>query len=209
MSRRDEIVITYNGTDHSYVPTNEEINTCLLDKRRVFKQIGASLDEAVELKIDFNPVLQSVTDGSFTAHQFHGFGNIIEELIPRFENYESFLSFLDSVKSNPYDTAPTLRNYITRLYYHNDMPVLNKGDLIGSCNRSCTVLSEPDTAKYIDKLIEIGFLALTSEKPTKVFQVDCLDGSSLYLNADFYNPDRFAMGTPGVAHTDENKDSDS
>ena len=73
MSRRDEVIITYNGTDHSYVPTNEEINTCLLDKRRVFKHIGASLDEAVELKIDFNPVLQSVTDSSLTVHQFHGF----------------------------------------------------------------------------------------------------------------------------------------
>ena len=129
--------------------------------------------------------------------------------ITTFKNREAFLSFLESISDNTYDNAPVLRNYITRLYYHNDIPVLNKGDLIGSCNRSCTVLSESDTAKYIDKLIEIGFLVLTSEKPTKIFQVDCLDGSSLYLNADFYNPDRFAMGTPSVDHAGEDKKDDS
>ena len=87
------------------------------------------------------------------------------------------------------------------------MPVLNKGDLIGSCNRSCTVLSEANAARYIDKLIEIGFLVLTSEKPTKIFQVGCLDGGSLYLNTDFYNTDRFAMGTPDVAHAGEEGNS--
>jgi len=153
--------------------------------------------EGVELKIDFNPVLRSVTDGSFAAHQFHGFGNVIEEPIPRFEDYESFLSFLESIRGNPYDNVPVLRNYITRLYYHNDMPVLNKGDLVGSCNRCCTVLSELDTAKYIDKLIEINFLVITSEKPTHTFQSDCLDGSSLYLNIDFYNPDSFCKNKEG------------
>lgn len=115
--------------------------------------------------------------------------------ITTFKNREAFLSFLESIADNAYDNAPVLRNYITRLYYHNDTPAFSKGDLLASCIKSCTVLSVDDTEKYIDKLINIGFLALAS------------DDSNLRLNTEFYNTDRFAMGTPDVAHAGENKDN--
>lgn len=117
-----------------------------------------------------------------------------------FKSREDFLRFLDSIADNPYDTAPVLRNYITRLYYHNDMPVLNKVDLIDSCCRNCTVLSEADTAMYVNKLIEINFLIVTQKYPTKTLSVTDMAFENLYLNTDFYNPDRFAMGTPSVDH---------
>lgn len=209
MSEQYNITIRYNGVNYPYIPINEEIEACLLDKNRVFATIGASLEDAVELEIDFQPILQEVTNGSLITHRFNGFGNVIEEPIPRFKNSDSFEGFIDSIGNNPYDTARTLRNYIARLFYHNDMPVLNKGDLIGSCNRSCTVLSPSDTALYINNLIDIGFLVVTTSKITKVFRVDCVVGSSLYLNTDFYDTDRFAMGAPSVTHADDNKDSDS
>ena len=111
-----------------------------------------------------------------------------------FKNREAFLSFLDSISDNTYDNAPVLRNYIARLYYHNDMPAFSKGDLLASCIKSCTVLSVDDTEKYIDKLVDIGFLALAS------------DDGDLRLNTEFYNIDRFAMGTPSVDHAGEEGD---
>ncbi len=114
-----------------------------------------------------------------------------------FKNREAFLSFLDSIADSPYDNAPVLRNYIARLYYHNDIPALSKSNLLASCVKSCNVLSVDDTEKYIDKLVDIGFLSLAS------------DDGDLRLNTEFYNPDRFAMGTPSVDHAGENKDSDS
>lgn len=126
--------------------------------------------------------------------------------VNKFKNREAFLSFLESIGDNPYDDAPILRSYITRLYYHNDMPVFNKVDLIDSCNRSCSVLSEPDTARYIDKLIEIGFLIVTQKHPTKILSVTDMAFENIFLNTNFYNPDRFAMGTPSVDHAGENKE---
>lgn len=115
---------------------------------------------------------------------------------PEFKSREAFLSFLDNINNNPYDDTPTLRNYITRLYYHNSMPVLNKADILCSCIKSCTVLSVGDTEKYIDKLVDIGFLTPSSE------------ANGFYLNTEFYNPDRFAMGTPSVDLAGEDKEGE-
>ena len=84
MSEQYNISIKYNGVSYPYVPTNQEIEACLFDKSRVFKTIGASLDEAVELEIDFHPIPKEVADGSLIVHKFNGFGNVIEEPTDRF-----------------------------------------------------------------------------------------------------------------------------